>query len=267
MTRVVLFDLDETLVVEEPAAAGAFEATALLAAGHHDLDVAALALGARSHARELWRATPVHPYCMHIGISSWEGLWCRFEGEAEQVKWLRAWSPTYRREAWRLALAEQGVNDVVLATELGKRFELERRAGQKPFDDAETTLREMSGEYTLAVITNGPACLQREKLAVSGLAHYFTAVFVSGEFGTGKPDAAFFTHALSVLGSDAADTVMVGDSFRRDVDGALATGLDAVWLNRSGAPRPAERPDAGEIATLRDLPHVLTARPAAARTS
>jgi FMN phosphatase YigB (HAD superfamily) len=51
---------------------------------------------------------------------------------------------------------------------------------------------------------------------------------------------------------------MVGDSLRNDVDGALAAGLGAaVWVNRDGRPRPADRPDLREIAGLGELPAAL----------
>lgn len=126
--RALLFDLDDTLMVEESAAAAAFEATAGLASERCNIDPGALASGARSRARELWYAAPAHGYCMRVGISSWEGLWCRFEGEGSDVRALRERSPTYRREAWRLALADQGVDDAGLAEELAERFPTERRA-------------------------------------------------------------------------------------------------------------------------------------------
>ncbi|MGC2373092.1 MAG: hypothetical protein WA484_04370 [Solirubrobacteraceae bacterium] len=109
MKRTLLFDLDDTLVVEEPAAVASFLATARLAVDRHRVDPERLALAAREHARELWYDAPTHPYCLRVGISSWEGLWCRFEGEEPNVRWLRDWSPRYRREVWRLALADQGV--------------------------------------------------------------------------------------------------------------------------------------------------------------
>jgi hypothetical protein len=79
----LLFDLDETLVLEEPAAVAAFEATARSVPG---IDAARLAVDARVHARALWRAAPMHPYCRWIGISSSEGVWCRFEGEDDSVR-------------------------------------------------------------------------------------------------------------------------------------------------------------------------------------
>ena len=240
-----LFDLDETLVVEEPAAVAAFEATARHAAAARSLDVAALAVAARSRARELWYAAPTHPYCRRIGISSWEGLWCRFERDEA----LRSWSPTYRREAWRLALADQGVDDAGLAEELGERFGVERRARHETFADVEAVLRELP--RPMALVTNGASCLQREKLAASGLAGFFDVVVVSEELGAGKPDAAVFRHALEQLGAD--EGVMVGDSLARDIDGALACGLQAVWCNRAGLPRPEGRENLAEIRTLREL--------------
>jgi putative hydrolase of the HAD superfamily len=242
----LLFDLDDTLVLEEPAAVAAFAATAACVPG---VDAARLAVAARSHARTLWHAAPTHPYCRAIGISSWEGLWCRFEGDDEPLAALRAWAPTYRREAWALALADQGIDDPALATELGERFATERRARHQTFEDVPAALDALAGR-PLALVTNGASCLQREKLAASGLASRFDAVVVSGDLGIGKPDASVFRHALSLLG--ASHGVMVGDSVARDIDGALAAGLDAVWVNRFGQPGPC--PDGvREIATLADL--------------
>jgi putative hydrolase of the HAD superfamily len=256
--RALLFDLDETLMVEEPAAVAAFEATAQLAASRYEVEADALAVAARARARELWHSTPAHPYCLRVGISSWEGLWCRFDGDGTETRWLREWSPIYRREAWRLALAEQGVEDVALAEELGERFWMERRARHEVFADATAVLAELSNEYLLALVTNGASCLQREKLTASGLGDYFAAVVVSAEFGVGKPDTAIFRHALVRLQCDTEKAVMVGDSFPRDIKGALAAGLGAVWVNRLGRLCPDRPQGVPQIRTLADLPAALS---------
>jgi phosphoserine phosphatase len=246
----LLFDLDETLVLEEPAAVAAFDATARTVAG---VDGARLAVEARAHARTLWYAAPTHPYCRRIGISSWEGLWCRFEGDGADICSLRAWAPAYRRDAWARALADQGLHDPGLAEELGERFAVERRARHHTFEDVAAALDDLAG-HPMALVTNGAACLQREKLAASGLAERFDAVVVSGDLGIGKPDASVFRHALSLLGAD--DAVMIGDSLERDIDGALAAGLRAVWINRFGAPGPG-RAGVAEISSLAELGAVL----------
>lgn len=257
MKRAVLFDLDETLMVEEPAAKAAFEATSQLAAARCGIDPRALATGALSRARELWYAAPTHEYCMRVGISSWEGLWCRFEGDGADVCALREWSPTYRREAWRLTLADQGVDDVQLAEELGERFGAERRARHQVFEDAAGALSQLEESHSLALVTNGAGCLQREKLAASGLSDHFEAIVVSADLGVAKPNRSVFEHALSELGADTDHAVMVGDSIAKDVDGALAAGLGAVWVNRLGHSAPSNRPDLTEITTLGDLSSAL----------
>lgn len=258
MTRALLFDLDETLMVEEPAAAASFAATAQLAATRYGaIDPAGLAAAARSRARELWYTAPTHDYCMRTGISSWEGLWCRFAGEGPAEKSLHAWSPTYRREAWRLALVDQGVDDACLAEKLAERFGVERRARHEVFGDAVGALELLKGSHAMAVVTNGAACLQREKLAVSGLGDYFETVVVSADLGIAKPDAAVFEYALSQLGVTSDQAVMVGDSIAKDIDGALRAGLEAVWVNRNMSSPPPNRLDLAEIATLSELPALI----------
>ena len=258
MTRALLFDLDDTLIREEPAAVAAFEATAQAAAALcGEVDVAALALDARKRARELWSCASTYAYCRSIGMSSWEGLWCRFEGHWPEVRALRQWAPTYRRETWRLALADQGLTDQELAEQLAERFGIERRVRHEVFEDVTATLESLQAWCTVALVTNGASCLQREKLEASGLSQYFDAVVISAEVGVAKPEPSIFTHALSQLGSTREDGVMIGDSLARDVEGAVAAGLRAVWINRVGVPRPEGRPHFVEISTLTDLPKVL----------
>jgi putative hydrolase of the HAD superfamily len=255
--RALLFDLDDTLMVEESAAAAAFRAAADLASERCNLDPGALASGARCRARELWYAAPTHGYCMRVGISSWEGLWCRFEGEGSDVRALREWSPTYRRETWRLALMDQGVDDVGLAEELAERFPAERRARHEVFAEVPGALCRLAESHSMALVTNGAACLQREKLAASGLSGHFEAVVVSADLGVAKPDPSVFEHALSELGTRKNLAVMVGDSIPKDVDGALAAGISAVWVNRSRSSTAGARDDLVEISTLSDLPDLL----------
>lgn len=258
MTSAILFDLDDTLVVEEPAAAASFRATADVAAARHDLDARALARAARARARELWHAGPHYDYCEgRIGMSSWEALWCRWKGESAEMRAVREWSPGYRREAWRQALADQGVVDDVLAEELAERFAVERRRRHEPFPDARPVLKALRRTHSLALVTNGASCLQREKLTGSGLAEAdFDAVVVSGDLGTGKPGRAIFAHTLERLGIGADRAVMIGDSVERDVEGAQAAGIRGIWLNRGDA-RPPARNGHTQIATLAELAAVL----------
>jgi len=258
MNPALLFDLDETLMVEEAAASASFAAVAEFAATTRDIDARRLAVAARDHARQLWYESPTIEYCLRIGISSWEGLWCRYEGDGPEVRSLRDWAPAYRQETWRLALSDQGTDDPRLAAELGDRFGAERRARHELFEDAAESLANLRRGHSMALVTNGATCLQREKLAASGLGGYFDAVVVSEDLGMAKPEAAVFEHALSMIGADREQAVMIGDSLSKDVDGALAAGLQAIWLNREPGRTSGGRQDLIEIATLRELPEAVS---------
>lgn len=60
-------------------------------------------------------------------------------------------------------------------------------------------------------------------------------VSVSGaEHGYMKPHRSIFEAALNKANVNAAEAMMVGDSVKHDIDGALAAGWRAVLLRRSG---------------------------------
>lgn len=231
--RSILFDLDDTLVVEEASADAAFLATCERAHEKHGIDSEALHQSVRYHARELWRASATITYCRAIGISSWEGLWARFLGDDPTLKKLYAWAPTYRREAWCRALTDHGVNDLAFAERLSDVFSSERRERHVVFSDVEDSLTNLRDIYRLALVTNGAPDLQREKIQGVNLAQSFNAILISGEVGIGKPDCRIFKLALEVLGTSPSEAVMVGDSLTRDILGAQRVGLKGVWLNRS----------------------------------
>ena len=89
------------------------------------------------------------------------------------------------------------------------------------------------------------------------MAHYFDAVTVAGEVGVGKPDARAFAAALKAAGATPGRTVMVGDSLRRDVQGAQQAGLRAFWLNRTCAKHELDVVPDAEMTSLSELPALL----------
>ncbi len=229
--RAVLFDLDDTLIVEVPIAREAFIATAAHAAARHAVDVERLATDARLCARELWHGGPHQATAERIAISSWEGLWCRYEGDDPDVRALRAWAPGYRAAAWDAGLRRQGIEDAALAEQLGERFGVERRAIHRLLPGAAELLTDLGRDHDIGLVTNGASCLQREKLEASGLAGHFHAVVVSADLRTRKPDPAVFRRALELLGATADEAVMVGDNPDTDIAGARATGMRAVHVS------------------------------------
>lgn len=197
-------------------------------------------------------------YCDTIGISPTECLWGAFSGDSAPMKALARWAATFRSECWFRALADIGITNRVLAEELAARFMQERGACHIVFPEVEEVLKTLQESYQLALLTNGAADMQRDKIAGSHLEPYFKTIVISGEVGIGKPDPQIFRLALTPLAAQPSEAVMVGDSLFRDISGAQQTGIKAIWINRCGMnePEAAIIPDA-QITSLTRLPAVL----------
>ncbi|HEY3365823.1 MAG TPA: HAD family hydrolase [Symbiobacteriaceae bacterium] len=242
MIKAVLFDLDETLILDEEVSREAFRESAALAADRGQVDVERLALAAGLNARRFWPESPFYTYCQRIGHSAWEGLWARYDvGTNPAIRGLHDWAPGYRQAVWREALAEQGILDGDLAEAMAASFMAKRRR-YPLYPEVKRLLEALHGDYRLGIVTNGVPDLQREKIAGCGVAHLFSASVVSGEIDCGKPDPAIFAHICSELGVGPAEVVMVGDNPERDVAGATAFGCKSVWVQRSGRPRDPQFP-------------------------
>jgi putative hydrolase of the HAD superfamily len=121
------------------------------------------------------------------------------------------------------------------------------------YDDVEPVLRSLvTRGLIVGAISNSHRSLEafREHFALDGLIH---ATVSSSEHGFLKPHPSIFEAALSRAGADPATSVMVGDSLKADVGGALAAGMAAVLLRRSGEVPPGVPAGVPVIASLREL--------------
>jgi putative hydrolase of the HAD superfamily len=112
-------------------------------------------------------------------------------------------------------------------------YEKQLGANVRPYDDVMAFLDRLRS-IPMAVVTNVRTEFQRTKLASAGLAAWLPVVVGVDVAGAPKPDAAPFLLACAMLGVDASNAVHVGDSLVADVEGALAAGLGAIWLDRAG---------------------------------
>jgi putative hydrolase of the HAD superfamily len=88
-----------------------------------------------------------------------------------------------------------------------------------------------------------------------GYTPFLTTVLDSAVCGLKKPDPRVFQLALDGLGTTAAETAFVGDSFERDIVPAKAIGMTTFWLV-GDHPRnaPAEGQVDAVLKSLEDLP-------------
>lgn len=256
--EVVVFDLDDTLVVEEESARVVFTATCRLAHDRCGIDSEQLQAPARRSCRALWHAFREYPYCLSVGIGSWEGLWAEFLGESRNLEALREWAPTYRVDSWRNALKQCGVDDAALAAELAGVFVNERRKLHKVYDDVFPVLDLLRGTCRLGLLTNGAPDLQRRKMAGAGLAGVFEEAVISCDVGIGKPDERVSEVLLSRFGVRSDACVMVGNSLKSDIRPAQAIGMKGVWVNRAGSTGDTEVTPDREVQMLAELPAWLS---------
>lgn len=79
----------------------------------------------------------------------------------------------------------------------------------------------------IAVVSDGGLSLRIRKVQQAGLIPFIDDLFASEEVIFEKPFSAIYTLALSRLGVDASETVMLGNNYKNDVRGAQLVGIRA----------------------------------------
>lgn len=98
-----------------------------------------------------------------------------------------------------------------------------------------------------------------EMLDRLGITERIRTRMLSAEIGALKPEPAAFEAVQRKLGLFPGNLAMVGDSWSDDVEGALAAGWTAIWVNREALPRPAHDPEAPvyEVRSLDRVPELI----------
>ncbi len=107
---------------------------------------------------------------------------------------------------------------------------------------ARETLRLVSHHVHCHLATNADYSNEKEvrsALMRAGLSDWIRNIFCSHEIGHEKPSSHFFDFVVTALNAPRSDLLMVGDNLEKDVMGALANGLHAIWYNRKRARVPS----------------------------
>lgn len=123
------------------------------------------------------------------------------------------------------------------------------------YDDVADVLRELHRRgLKIGLISNTQRCLSsfERHFELEGL---FSVALSSFEHGYMKPHPSIFEAALRATGARPEASVMVGDSYAHDIEGALRAGMRAVLVSRSGRSEPPQ--EIPVISSLRELPALL----------
>lgn len=116
------------------------------------------------------------------------------------------------------------------------------------FDDTLDILDDLSKRYSLGVISNGNADVNH-----IGIGHLFDFILSSEKAGVAKPHQDIFHQAVKLADVNSNSIVYVGDDPKRDILGALSSGLHAVWFNPSLQPWPGGKTPTAVIQHLNEL--------------
>ncbi|MEM1207169.1 MAG: HAD family hydrolase [Acidobacteriota bacterium] len=99
-------------------------------------------------------------------------------------------------------------------------------------------LQALQSRYTLGAVVDiwAPKDLWLEAFEGAGIADLFSTCQFSSDHRIVKPSPLLFQRALQEMGVKASETLMIGDSPRRDLGGARAAGIDCVLVG--GATHP-----------------------------
>ena len=100
-------------------------------------------------------------------------------------------------------------------------------------------LEALRGRYRLGIVSNFYGNLEAVCRG-AGLASLFEVIVDSHRVGAEKPDPAIFRAALEPLCATPATTLFIGDSLRRDREGARRIGMGFIWI----APRDVQASEA-----------------------
>lgn len=179
-----------------------------------------------------------------------QGLWQALERKEIRPEVLRV-----RRFEMFLEAAGQGVD---IAEEISRVYIEQLALCTDMIDGALEVLQTLQKTSKFALITNGLTAVQRSRLSLSPIEHFFSAVIISEEIGAAKPHADFFNIAHERTGFPPKDEILViGDSLSSDMRGGVDFGVDTCWFNPRGEARPGNLPITYEIDRLTALLDLL----------
>ena len=104
--------------------------------------------------------------------------------------------------------------------------------------------------WTIGVVTNGAADIQRAKLTATGISKLVDGVAVSGDLEIRKPDRRLFALAATRCGRElSSGGWMIGDNPTADIGGGHEADLHTIWVRSRPWPDaiPAAHHDVDDV--------------------
>jgi putative hydrolase of the HAD superfamily len=127
-------------------------------------------------------------------------------------------------------LVDQGMYSEPTYLECCRIYQREKLRHIVAYPGVTRTLSQLrSRGFPTALVTDAHLEDTRLRLDTSGLTSYFDHIVTCDHTGKKKPDPAPFLLALDLLGTSARETLLVGDSLRRDIEPGHRLGLVTAY--------------------------------------
>jgi putative hydrolase of the HAD superfamily len=129
-----------------------------------------------------------------------------------------------------------------------------------PYPGAIETIKKLKREYKIAIISDAPGINAWLRLISMKMDNTFDIVITKSDIKAQKPSSRVFRHVLKILKVRPSEAVMVGDRTERDIEGAKALGIKAVFARYGGRNARAMARKSGadfEIDDIRELIGIL----------
>ncbi len=139
-----------------------------------------------------------------------------------------------RAERFKFAFLNRGVEvDFNTANNASEIYRMSYIKHRRKSEGSEELLKFLHKNYNIGIITNNLISEQQEKLEYLGFGNYIDIMLTSEEAGIAKPEKEIFNLALGKLNAKPDETIMIGDSWVHDIEGAHNAGIKCIWLNHT----------------------------------
>lgn len=107
------------------------------------------------------------------------------------------------------------------------------QAARDCINEAKPVLEELYKKYPMVLVSNFYGNVQTV-LKDFGIDQYFQKIIESAVVGIRKPDPRIFELGVQALGMESEHVLVVGDSYKKDIEPAMSIGCQTIWIKGRG---------------------------------
>ncbi|EPF6143955.1 HAD family hydrolase [Acinetobacter baumannii] len=184
----------------------------------------------KKYCDDLFNYSPFFNYMISIGIGVNELFWIDQYFHGDELEDFYKWVDVFQRECYKYIKELSFCEKTFPMSTYFRPIAIKKLIINYEFLDV--YLGNISSNFY--IITNGDSYIQYQKIFYSGLLPFFKMVFVSGDFGVGKPSKFFYEQILNITGENPKDCYMIGDNFKKDILPSRELGFRTLHVKRKG---------------------------------